>query len=66
MTKKDYVLIADSIIAAEIKYMRKGGHIDLIEYYLIPELQIRLQKDNPRFDDQRFYEYITKGVNDNV
>ena len=51
MTKKDYKLIADALIQ-----MRKDGstNINDVPVYLANALD----KDNPRFDREKWFEYL--------
>ncbi len=64
MTKKDYILIADAVrnaingtICAVAKW-NKVPDVKTIYYRMVWQLEDELQKDNPRFDKQKFEDYI--------
>lgn len=59
MTKKDYIIIANAIKQTEIDYLDtayEGSYKDL----LILNLEVAMSKDNPKFDPNKFREFIEK------
>ncbi len=57
MTKKDYVAIAQTIYAARCDIAEaalEGKQRNSVDYEIIQQLAEMLQKDNPRFNRQRF------------
>lgn len=63
MTKKDYELIAHSIMAgknclglAENENFREGYYSGILN--AVEQLEIALSKDNPKFNAEKFREYI--------
>ena len=62
MTKKDYILIADSIIEANKTYLSQDYPKTDLTCLIVIEISKALIKDNPRFDDERFFDYVWHGV----
>ena len=60
MTKKDYILIAD-VFKAEYEDLKMGGthckEWDMLKALLSGIMRV-LAQDNPRFDRQRFTDWI--------
>lgn len=65
MTKKDYILIADAIIAANAETgvnsqaELRGANKMLLN--VMASLTRALASDNPRFQSRRFQDYIRQG-----
>jgi hypothetical protein len=57
MTRKDYILIADILIAQ----YRERDQIIPIDNFLGPAVEI-LQQSNSSFDPQKFRNYVLKGI----
>jgi hypothetical protein len=62
MTNKDYELIADTIInLANTNFTQKevNATLEVLSYDLINKFEL----DNPRFDKQKFADYINQRTN---
>ena len=55
MTKKDYILIADCLVATN-KRVVNNEHLQLLVWNLIP----MLQQENHKFDSNKFVECLEK------
>ena len=54
MTRKDYIIIANVMIAQiELGYVRKADILGFIQ-----EMADALEDENPKFDEEKFEEYI--------
>ena len=64
MTKKDFIIVAESLIrtrqAIDITVKNKDQQIGINKYrnLLVTDLCASFRHNNPRFDEQRFREFI--------
>lgn len=58
MTKKDYILIATVLRRADgCRLLGDSGQENLLRF-IVSEFAKDLLKDNPRFNDVKFYDFI--------
>ena len=58
MTRKDYIMIANTIVRSKTKYSRNKIDMDI----LIKCLCIGLKHDNNLFNEDRFKDYINNNL----
>ena len=63
MTRRDYILIANSLRAQLAQYDGVGGITHMYSngfYDAVKAITIALKSDNPNFDEQRFIDDVVK------
>ena len=58
MTKKDYILIAEVLRIARPKLWYTSGESPILFDAMVHHFAIKLQEDNPNFNEKKFVDYI--------